>query len=345
MSTVPKAEISKIFSYLIYPGKGTNEAPEIAGAALDLSGPVFKMMKTIYENADSECKIPICFVMNEQGEQKNLVRDEIMTFINESTKKNCEVLARRLQSVTTTKSGMGLLFFTIGNNHNGEPKLVISRFPADQGLLADIQSTALSVQFVEKVFMKNAHAYKSVVYQGNVTENFWEGYAVDRQINSAGGLANYWIRDFLISDFKMTAKEGTKQLALALKEASMKLSNQKLKEEIVAAMRLVKNFDNKAMSINQLIKNFGLSKEVRKNIISHLPHAELADLTFTFDATEFSKHAGYIWKELDNGAIVTAPSEDFTNCFKEKKIPDSDGLVEISTQGRVVNQRLKNRRV
>ena len=345
MSTVVKAEISQIYSYLIQPGKGTEEAPEIAGAVLDLSGQVFKMMKTIYDNAETECKIPICFVMDENGKQKNVVRDEIIAFIKTPSKETGEVIARRLQSVTTAKSGMGLLFFTIGTNHKGEPKLVISRFPADQGLLADTQSSGLLVQFVEKVFMKNAHAYKAVVYQGDITENFWEGIAVDRQINSAGGLANYWIRDFLMSDFKMTAKEGTKQLALALKEASMKMEDSKQKEEIVAAMRLVKNFNNKALSISQLISNFGLSKAVRDNIISYLPHAELAELTFTFDAAEFSKHAGFIWKELDNGAIVTAPSESFGECFKEKKIPNSDGLVEISTQGRVVNQRLKTRKV
>lgn len=345
MSTPDKPEISKIFSYLVLPGKGATEVPEIAGAALDLSGSVFKMMKSIYDGADTECKIPICFEIGEEGKQKNVVRDEVIAFIKNPTHENGLVLAKRLQSVTTPKSGMGLLFFTIGTNHKNEPKLVISRFPADQGLLADIQSTNLTVQFVEKVFMKNAHAYKAVAYQGDINENFWEGFAVDRQINSAAGLANYWIRDFLMSDFKMTAKEGTKQLAIALKEASMSIQDPKAKEEIVAAMRLVKNFNNKALSINQLIKGFGLSKGVRDTIIGHLPHKELAELTFTFDATEFAKHAGYIWKELDNGAIVTAPSENFGECFQEKKVPNSDGQVEITTRGRVVNQRLKNRKI
>jgi len=340
-----KPEISKIYSFLVHPGKGPKTKERIAGAKLPLSGSVFKMMKGIYEGSELECKIPISFVMDDDGAQNNEVRDEIIAFIEKPSKETGMKLAKRLQDVTTPKSGMGLLFFTIGVNVKNEPKLVISRFPADQGLLAETSSSTLDVQFVEKVFMKNAHAYKAVLYQGDLNENFWEGSAVDRQINSAGGLANYWIRNFLQSDFKMTAKEGTKQLAIALKQASMRLTDNKHKSEIVSAMRLVKNFNNKALSIKQLIKNFGLSKPVREEIINHLPHAELAGLTFTFDATEFSKHAGYIWKELDTGAIVTAPSDEYNKCFTEKKLTDTDNEVEITARGKIVNQRLKNRKV
>lgn len=345
MSNTAKPQITQIYSFLVSPGKGAEKVTAIAGASLPLKGKVHKMMKDIYDSSEVECKIPISFVMDEDGKQKSEARDEVVAFIEKPSKETGVVLAKRLQAVTTSKSGLGLLFLTIGTNSKEEPKLIISRFPADQGLLAETASANLNVQFVEKVFMKNSHAYKAVLYQGDLNENFWEGSAVDRQINSSSGLANYWIRDFLKSDFKITAKEGTKRLAMALKDASAKLTDNKAKSEIVSAMRLVKNFNNKSLSIKQLIRNFGLSKPVREAIIDNLPHKELAELTFTFDATEFTKHAGYIWKELDNGAIVTAPSESYKECFTETKINGSDDYVEIKTQGQIINQRLKTRKV
>jgi hypothetical protein len=53
------------------------------------------------------------------------------------------------------RSGLGLLFLIRGKERN-KSKLVISGFPADNGILAEEQSNSLTVQFVERIFMKNA---------------------------------------------------------------------------------------------------------------------------------------------------------------------------------------------
>ena len=80
------------------------------------------------------------------------------------------------------RSGLGLLFLIKGEM-NGEQRLVISRFPADQGVIAEEQQEQLSVEFVERVFMKSAKAYKSAIYSSDAPERgFWDGRAVDLQI-------------------------------------------------------------------------------------------------------------------------------------------------------------------
>lgn len=337
--------ITKMYSYLITPGKGNDAATPVAGTEIPLKGRMFAMLKEIFDNAEDQCKIPIKFSMNGDGDQKNPVRDEIVSFLKAPSEPNGLVIAKRLQDVTTGRSALGLLFFTVGTNGLGESKLVISRFPADQGVLAEHGSSGLTVQFVEKVFMKSAHAYKSALYVGTSHDgDFWDGHAVDRQINSAGSLADYWIRDFLQSDFKITAKEGTKQLALALKEASVKLTKDTDRAEIVAAIQLVKNLDGQATSIYDFATRFGLSKTVKETLVSNLPHAELAGLTFKFDGEEFARHAGYISKELDTGAILTAPAENFDKVFSSKAVPSKEGEIEFTTAGKVISQRVKNRK-
>ena len=247
--------------------------------------------------------------------------------------------------MTTGKSGLGLLFFTFGLTPENEHKVVISRFPADQGVLAERTGTSLEVSFVEKVFMKNAHAYKSAVYLGgSYDQDFWDGAAIDRQIN-VGNLADYWIRDFLQSDFKITAKTGTKQLALALREATAALTNETDKAQLVSAAQLVPNLSGQAISVDDFAKRFGLTKPVREALIRHLPNEQMAKTTFKFDTDEFSKHVKYTSKELDSGAILTAPSEKFAKCWTTKAVADGDGELEFSTRGKIVSERLKGRKL
>src|ERR1041384_7754219 len=126
------------------------------------------------------------------------------------------LIANRLQAVSTHRSGLGLLFLMKGDV-NGEHRLVISRFPADQGVIAEEHAERLSVEFVERVFMKSAKAYKSVMYSAETPEDgYWQGRAVYLQISGPRELSDYWIREFLISELRTTGPAGTKRLAIAI---------------------------------------------------------------------------------------------------------------------------------
>jgi hypothetical protein len=66
---------------------------------------------------------------------------------------------------------------------------------------------------------------------------FWSGRAIDQQLNPLSGEpSNYWISDFLLSDFTTTPPAGTRRLAIALRDAARK-APLSIKQELIAAGR------------------------------------------------------------------------------------------------------------
>jgi len=174
---------SKILSYLVPAGKGQEDPEEVTGTAVPPVGNLFSMLSHVFENSETECKVPIRFIT--AGSQQHDVRDEITELLRHPTLSKGRKLAVRLRGVSTGRSGLGLLFLLLGQE-NGQHKIVLSRFPADQGVLAERKKGTLQVAFVERIFMKNAKTYKAAVYKGKaIGSGFWNGHVVDRQISSA----------------------------------------------------------------------------------------------------------------------------------------------------------------
>ncbi|WP_022663689.1 hypothetical protein [Desulfospira joergensenii] len=333
-------EIDKIFSFLTYPGKNAEEQPEIGGVEIPKKGKIFKMLNDIFKNSEVDCKIPIIFT-SENDDQKNDVKDEILALMESGSIDDGLILANRLQSVTTKTSGMGLLFFTIGYNDKNS-KMIISRFPADEGIVAEKKSEALKVEFVEQVFLKNAYSYKSVLYQCNIeSPNLWKGLAVDKQALPGGKeIAGYWISSFLKSDFQTTPRQGTKRLALALRDAIKKSNDPSIKHEITSSVKLATNITNKAMAISEFCKLFHLSPEATKAVSQNVNPTRLLEDKFVFDKEEFQKYLPYKMIELSNGAILTAESAEFDNCFKSEKRNNSPEI-KFTTVGSIVDEKFK----
>jgi hypothetical protein len=68
-------------------------------------------------------------------------------------------IAERLALNTDQRSGLGLLFLIVGKEGK-EHKIVLSRFPTDSAIYVDENPTALTVEFLERVLMKNKTSYK-----------------------------------------------------------------------------------------------------------------------------------------------------------------------------------------
>ncbi len=333
-------KIDKIMSFLTYPGKHIDEQPEVKGVEIPKKGNLYNMLFNIFENSESECNIPIVFISGDS--QDNLVRDEVVQLVSTKNINDGKVLSERLQRSTTEKSGMGLIFFTIGSSGE-DNKIVISRFPAQEGILAEMQSESLRVELVEPVFVKNSYSYKSAMYKFKIpNHDLWSGFAVDKQMNHATkGAALYWINDFLCSDFETTPKLGTERLARALQNAIAHTNNMEIKQEIVSCAKLASNISNEAMSINQFCDQFYLSSEAKKEVFSHVSPSRLLSDIFLFDKSEFDKHLSYKVIELDNGAILSAQATIFDKCFQSSAINDSTNRVRYVTSGKVVDEKLK----
>lgn len=62
---------------------------------------------------------------------------------------------------------------------------------------------------------------------------------------------------------------------------------------------------------------------------------------FQFDPAEFKNIAPYRTVEMSNGAILTAPNDEFESVFEKTVI--SDGAIEYKTHGHISDQRLSRK--
>ena len=337
--------INALHSYLVHPSKSDAEQPAIGGASLPNSGRLYTMLEDVYNKSDNECNIDISFDHNEDGEQQNDCRDALVDYIDAPSLAKGRTIAKRLQLVTTHRSGLGLLFLIVGRE-SADHKVLISRFPADSAILAEEDEHSLNVEFLEKVFMKSATAYKAAVYRGPSTKaHFWSGRAVDKQINdNVLTISNYWIKDFLASDFKTTAAAGTRRLAVTLRNAIRQADDLSVKEEIAAAATLAPALQGKSTSIRAVAKKYGLSDQAQKLLRKQLKSDNLFTEQFTFSRQEFGKHIAFQSVELDNGGILTADATQFDKVFEQEELDAKTKQVRFTTQGRVVDRKLKRSR-
>ncbi len=333
--------IEHIHTYLVHPGKGSSSPSRIGGTSVKLSGKLFKLLSGIYSNSDSECDTDISFSPSLSGDQINPCRDLIINYMSGPTIDLGRRIAERLEKVTTNRSGLGLLFLIFGRE-NLKYKIVISRFQADNAILAEENREDLSVKFLERVFMKSARAYKAVAYQDSSLEfGMWVGKAVDKQINSrVVQLSNYWIAEFLDSNFKTTPAAGTRRLAVTLRAAAKKSADVGVKTEIASAVTLARSLKGKKLSIKEFVEKFGLSDEARAMIFHEVPIPGVIEERFEFDLKEFKAQVAYRSVELNSGATLTAQSSEFDKVFSRENLDEAGNKVRFSTEGRVVGEKL-----
>jgi len=334
--------IQKIHSYLVHAEKGNDPQTLVKGTEVQNSGDMYTMLKKIFDDAPNECKHDIVFGPAPDGTQQNDCRDLVIKYIEKPTLPNGRNLAARLQEVTTNRSGMGLMFLILGSAGKRK-RIVVSRFPADNGILAEEGKSSLDVKFVERIFMKNAKAYKSVMYEGTTAHaDFWDGRAIDRQVNNDLDISEYWIKDFLLSDFSTTAERGTRTLASALRDAiNDKAIAIEIKEEISSAVRLSRALNKKLISPKGFGRQMNLSQDAQNAILSKIK-PELHDEQFRLSIEELDRLITFRTVELDTGAFMSALANKFDDVFS--KINVDDGKIRFSTTGKVVDERIRKRK-
>ncbi len=189
--------------------------------------------------------------------------------------------------------------------------------------------------------MKNKTSYKSAMYRDtSLRGGLWSGKAIDKQTGPAGGGSDYWIADFLLSALKITPRQGTRRLGTALRDAIRK-SGIDVKQEIIAAATLAGRLGRETISINEFEQRFNLSPDARDAIGMELKSPRLAAERFQFVAAEFNDLLAFRSTELSNGAMLTAPSANFDDVFKQEIVDAAKREVKFSTQGTVINDKLK----
>lgn len=334
-------KLTDIHSFLVHPAKNVDSQPGISGTSVPRNGSLFRMLNQLFERAPVECDVQIVFSPDNKGHQNNPCRDCLEAYARGPSVPLGRIVAERLQQVTTHRSGLGLLFLLKGLGSHGNHALVISRFPADQGVVAQEHAGTLSVEFLERVFMKNAKAYKSALYTtSSLRAGFSDGKAVDRQLSGPRDLSEYWIGEFLMSELRTTGPAGTRRLAEALRTAVKAEKDPDVKQELISAAGLMRGQDGKTRSAVAIVKRLGLSDEAADAIMKAYPRPELMSESFRFDSTEFERHALYRAVELDTGALLLAEDAKFDDVFRTHLLV-AEQKVRYTTEGKVVDQRFR----
>lgn len=330
--------IESIQTFLVHPHAPGDDQRHIGGIDVPLTGKLFDTLNNVYEKAEAECDIDIAFVPHE-GTQQNDCRDLILGYVRDRSLDAGRLIANRLRENTTNRSKQGLLVLMYGREGQ-DHRLVISRYPTNTGILAEENAGRLDVQFLERVFMRSAFAYKAALYQHASLERFWEGRAVDKQISSRSlPTPEYWIHGFLLSDFRTTSAQGTRRLAVALKKAIGSADNLELKQELIAAATLARGMAGQPTSVSGFCDRYNLSLPAREAITAHLPNVAVAAQQFALDVAVFDQEVAYRTVQLDSGVLIAASASDFDDVVEREEL--EDGEERFSVTGRIVNERLR----
>lgn len=331
--------ITCIDSFLVRPSLGHPDAGQSAGTRVEHVGKLFSMLQSLFDRASADCTIDIAFRAAEGGSQSNTCQDVLLKHFRKPTPTTARAIAQRLAGVTGNRSGLGLLFIICGRFAHGH-RLVLARFPADQGVLAEERSGTLSVEFIEKVFMKSSHAYKCVTYTcATPSAGFVRGRAVDKQINGPRELSLYWINEFLESDLATTGAAGTRRLGNALKAAVRDVSSDELRAKLVSAAQLIPSHGGKKTTARRILQDLGVPDEGVAAVAHSMSRPELMNERFELVAEEFILAAPFRTVELDTGAMLLAETARFDQVFHMQRV--AEGRTRYSTEGRVINQRLR----
>lgn len=332
-------KLKNITCYLVHPNKHEKTKIVPYETKLKSNSKVYKKIEVIFDDAEKECLSEIIFKHDADGKQNNIFKDKLKRYSEKQNSANGVAIANALQDVTNKQSGLGLFFVAYGEE-GAKKKIVLSRFVAEEGISAKANSNKLSLEFVEKFFMKKSTSYKSALFKGSGDlKGMTGGTAVDKQASGdKDGLARYWTNDFLQCMPKTTPSEGTIRLAKKLQETLKSTTDIAIKEEITSAITLLKNCNGQLLSGHQFCKQFKLSDVTKGAVKDSFKHDKLFDEEFYFDSGEFHNLLSFKSIELDTGVLVTADSYGFDDKVKVQDF--ENGMVNITTTGKIVDEKL-----
>ena len=336
-------EIEKIIGFI---GPAMKDAEiidenKIAGEEISQTSKLFKILSDIFNKSEVECDIPIKFI-SITGKQDNPVRNELLQVNKKFVVASCFNLVRDLSSLTDYKTKDGLIFF-IKAIEGKNSKIMITRFPAETGITINPSNDKVNFDVIDDVFLKNSRKYKAVYYLSK--DQFWIGFATDKQVNEGKGrvkeISDYWIKQFLQSEMKITSKRGTAILAKAIRSTLETTEEQEIKNELVTLSTTIKNVNKKMVSFDSFFGEMNLSNKTKNEVLDKIDK-NIREIKFQIDEEEFRSNCNYLVHILDNGAIVIAPAKNFDDIWLKSYIAENDEY-KYSTTGKPIKSKYQTR--
>lgn len=340
-------ELKKVYCYFSPVAKGIEGSiiEKIKYTEIKDTHDVYLKMLQLINSVKRECDLNIIFSSSSE-KQNNTTRNMIIDIITNKSIENGLPLIEWLSKNTDNKSKSGLVFILIGND-NEDQFIIITRYPAEEGIIISDKKNNIKVEILDEVFLKNSHRYKMAFFEGQSYQgDFWKGLAVDKQVNDSSlgirEVSEYWIKDFLKCDLEMTSKRGSILVAKTFRALLGSKIDNSDKEEIVKAAISIKTLQGKKITIRNMIRDLDIDDQIAEKIIKQLPNKEVAEQVFHFDMQYFNGIFNLRVKYLNTGAIIVAPNEEFDEIFNQEKVAESS-LTRYTTEGYTTNETIRTK--
>lgn len=332
-----------VFAYaaIVPPSYGVEKpAEKIESKILEETEPGIEYLIKIFDTAHQACKIGINFISDDH--QKNEVRTDILDILN-STNSNhklkiADKLSESLSKITDDRNKTGLFVILVGKKLETN-RIVLIRLRAEEVVYKKSVSKGFKIDKLEQAFSKKSNYYKVAYYEGHLAQRstFWNGYILDRQKKSETVVSNYWLKEFLKSDYAMSPVQGTRRLADYIKSFVRTLENVQEQRIVYESVRTLRTNDtNDALSVIQYSEDY-LPVILRERFRVFVGDDELNNTHFNVDFDTYDAELPYQVFEMQNGISLTIPTFMGENYLEITAL--NNGNSKYSFEGVLVNQK------
>jgi hypothetical protein len=331
-------QIDSIYSVLVPPLKH-HDAEPLQGGEIPLNGELYNLLQAAFVASPKECSIPIMFPSDNQV---HAVRQMLQELVRHPSLDRTKELFVQLSTISTHVAGLALCFVMIGHADR-KHVLYIARFPATEAIRTQL-GKKFRVELVKDIYMKSSRTYKAALFiDSSIANGFWTGSATDKQINSpTQEVARYWIYGFLRAEFEISSKSGSFMFARSLCGLLNGNLQGESKQQLIALSTLMVNQDGRTISMKEMCERIRVPEELRQQVADSLENKAAFQTQFQFDLEEFSKTFAFRSEYLDNGAVLTAPSAKFADCFAKEQLAGTN-RIRYATEGILLNVKMKKR--
>lgn len=334
--------------YLVPPCRGLSledASRIIRGSPISVNDIPNGFFAPLFCDADVRCPIGVAF-LSDEGRPSNSVRDLVRLIALgdlESRESAARELAGRLACATSERSPEGLFVIMAGTRIDGEHRVLMWKFPADETLQATMSATRMTISLLDDAFSKSTSYFKAAMFEGRGAQShFWRGRVEDRQAKQrVPEVAKFWVMDFLECRPEMTDAHGTRLVAKALAKELSTAESLGAIEALMGAALVLRSLGGQPMSVGEFARRY-LPEALQDSFVKTAGGPGIADQLFAVDLQIVDELLRFKSVVLDGAFIVKGPASLFDDRVSIQST-DHPEEVELSMRGVITAKRLERR--
>ena len=307
-------KIKFAFASIVPPLKGVDEPTEteiVESKILDETEPGFDYLLKLFDSVHNTCKIGITF--ESDGDQNNQIRSLIVNMVDKEDENlnliDASWLANHLAKLTDERNKTGLFVILIGKKLQLN-RVVLLRFRAEEVVYKKSLENGFRIDRLEQAYSQNSKYYKAAYYEDYSAKRstFWDGFILDKQRRKETIVSEYWLKDFLLSDYSMSNYQGTLRLADYIKNFAKAIDDVAEQQTIFESVRnLRNNAEDRDISVLDFADDF-LPVNLRSRFKEFVGQDDINASLFNIDFEAYDHALPYHVMQMENGISLIVPT-------------------------------------